>query len=319
MPLLADSDQLRASIFAFLDELPKRVGPYVRRTDVNAFAYGGQQLRLMEQGGITKPAGWSEALAIVSTSTSVDRGGYEDEDRDDGQRYYRYMRTGGKQAGAMNRSLDQLVATGRPLVYFISVGDGYYEPVYPVFVTGTEGDGVLVSDEPASGEYAELVDLRRYARREQRVRLHQLEFRSRVLFAYRDRCCVCALKHRGLLDAAHIIDDAEESGLAIVSNGLSLCRIHHGAYDQYLLGIAPDLQVQIKRHVLDEIDGPMLRHGLQDMHGSTISLPRHRRDHPSRERLAWKLISSVSAPLLDRGLSSVAASTATGQAMAGPY
>jgi putative restriction endonuclease len=288
MPRLADSDQLRAAVFAFLDELRDRVGPYVRRTDVNAFAYDGQPFRLMEQGGITKPAGWTEALAIISTSTTVELGGYEDEDRDDGQRYYRYMRTSGTQAAAMNRSLDQLGATGRPLVYFISVGDGYYEPLYPVFVTGTEADGVLVSDEPASGEYAELVDLRRYAKREQRIRLHQREFRSRVLFAYQDRCCVCAFKHRGLLDAAHIVDDADKGGLAVVTNGLSLCRIHHGAYDQYLLGITPDLQVEINRDVLDEIDGPMLRHGLQDMHGATISLPRHRRDHPSRDGLALK-------------------------------
>jgi putative restriction endonuclease len=288
MPRLADTDHLRAAAFAFLDELRERVGPYVRRADVNAFAYGGEPLRLMEQGGITKPAGWTEALAIISTGTTVEVGGYEDEDRDDGQRYYRYMRTSGRQAASMNRSLDQLGASGRPLVYFISVGDGYYEPLYPVFVTGTEADGVLVSDEPASGEYAELVDLRRYAKRERRIRLHQREFRSRVLFAYQDRCCVCAFKHRGLLDAAHIVDDAEEGGLAVVSNGLSLCRIHHGAYDQYLLGITPDLQVEIKRDVLDEIDGPMLRYGLQDMHGATISLPRHRRDHPNREGLAWK-------------------------------
>jgi putative restriction endonuclease len=283
-----DSDQLRAAVFGFLDGLRERLGPYVRRADVNDFTFEGQQLRLMEQGGITKPAGWREALAIISTSTSVALGGYEDEDRADGQRYYRYMRTSGTQAAAMNRSLDQLGASGRPLVYFISVGDGYYEPMYPVFVAGTEADGVLVSDQPASGEYAELVDLRRYARREQRVRLHQREFRSRVLFAYQDRCCVCAFKHRGLLDAAHIVDDADEGGLAVVTNGLSLCKIHHGAFDQYLLGITPDLQVEINRDVLEEIDGPMLRHGLQDMHGSKINLPRHRRQHPSRDALAWK-------------------------------
>jgi hypothetical protein len=42
MPRLADSDQLRAAVFAFLDELRERVGPYVRREDVNAFTYDGQ-------------------------------------------------------------------------------------------------------------------------------------------------------------------------------------------------------------------------------------------------------------------------------------
>ncbi len=108
-----------------------------------------------------------------------------------------------------------------------------------MFITGTEHQGVIVSDEPASGEYAELVDLRRYARREARVRLHQREFRSRVLFTYADRCCICSLRHRGLLDAAHIVDDAHEQGVALVSNGLAMCCIHHGADDQLVLGINP--------------------------------------------------------------------------------
>lgn len=288
MARLTDSDELRAAVFAFLGELQDRLGPYVRRADVNGFEFDGQPLRLMEQGGITKPAGWSDALAIISTSTSPEQGGYADEDRADGQRFYRYMRDAAVQAPAMNRGLDAAAASGRPLVYFISVGDGLYEPVYPVFVTGTEAGGVLVSDEPASGEYADVVDLRRYARRERSIRLHQREFRSRVLYAYEDRCCVCAFKHRGLLDAAHIVDDAEEQGLAIVTNGLSLCRIHHGAYDQFLLGITPELRIEVNGTVLEEIDGPMLRHALQEMHGASIRLPRHRRDHPDREGLAWK-------------------------------
>lgn len=196
MPRLPDSDELRAAIFAFLDRLQGHHGPYLRRADVNAFTFNGSPLRLTEQGGITKPSGWDQALAIISTATGVDQGGYEDEDRDDGLRYYRYMRTSGSQAAAMNRSLDQLGQTGRPLVYFISVGDGYYEPIYPVFVGGNEDGGVLVSDRPARGEYAELVDARRYARRERRIRLHQREFRSRVLFAYEDRCCICNFTHR---------------------------------------------------------------------------------------------------------------------------
>jgi putative restriction endonuclease len=37
--------------------------------------------------------------------------------------------------------------------------------------------------------------------------------------------------------------------------------------------------------VLTEIGGPMLRHGLQEMHGARILLPRSRRDHPDPTRL----------------------------------
>lgn len=285
---IEDSDELRAAMFAFLAELQERLGPYLKRADINGFAFHGRPLSLMEQKGICKPRGWAEALTITSTSTPTHAGGYEDEDREDGSRLYRYMRDKGSAAAATNASLDALGSTGRPLAYFVSVGDSYYEPIYPVFVTGTESTGVIVSESAASGEYAELIDIRRYQTQDRRVRLHQREFRSRVLFAYEDRCCICAFRHRGLLDAAHIVDDADERGHAVVSNGLALCRMHHGAYDQFLLGISPEHRVEVHPEVLDEQDGPMLQYGLQKMHGSSIALPRKRDRRPSREGLAWK-------------------------------
>jgi putative restriction endonuclease len=288
MARIPDSDDLRAAVFAFLDDLQREHGPYLSRAQINACVFDDQPLPLMVQNGIRTPSGWADPLSITSTNRTEEAGGYADEDRGDGLRLYRYMRERSTAAPALNRSLDHAAISGRPLVYFIEVGQSRYEPVYPVFVTGTEHHGVIVSDEPATGAYADLIDLRRYARRETRVRLHQREFRSRVLFAYSDRCCICSLRHRGLLDAAHIVDDAHEQGVALVSNGLAMCRIHHGAYDQLLLGIDPNLKVEINREVLDEIDGPMLRHGLQDMHGRSIEVPHRRADRPDREKLAWK-------------------------------
>jgi putative restriction endonuclease len=283
-----DSDDLRAAVFAFLDEQQRQHGPYLTRAQINAFEFDGQPLALMVQNGIRTPSRWADPLSITSTNRTEDAGGYADEDRGEGLRLYRYMRERSSAAPALNRSLDHAAISGRPLIYFIEVGQHRYEPVYPVFITGTEHHGVVVNDEPATGEYADLVDLRRYAQRETRVRLHQRAFRSRVLFAYSDRCCICSLRYRGLLDAAHIVDDAHEQGVALVSNGLAMCRIHHGAYDQLLLGIDPDLKVEINQEVLEEIDGPMLRHGLQDMHGRSIEVPHRRADQPDRHKLAWK-------------------------------
>ncbi len=66
-----DSDELRAAVFAFLAELQRQQGPYLRRRDINTFSYEGQPLRLMERVGITKPSGWKDAIAITSTSTSA--------------------------------------------------------------------------------------------------------------------------------------------------------------------------------------------------------------------------------------------------------
>jgi predicted restriction endonuclease len=50
------------------------------------------------------------------------------------------------------------------------------------------------------------------------------------------KCAVCSLRHGELLDAAHIIGDGKPDGIPIVPNGLSLCKIHHAAYDTNLLG-----------------------------------------------------------------------------------
>jgi putative restriction endonuclease len=129
-------------------------------------------------------------------------------------------------------------------------------------------------------------DQRRYAEKVVRTRLHQPVFRARVMHAYRSTCAVCELKHSELLDAAHIIPDSSESGFAEVSNGLALCKIHHAAYDRNLLGITADYIVRINQLLLDEVDGPMLRHGLQDMHGRSLTLPTRSTDRPSQAALA---------------------------------
>jgi putative restriction endonuclease len=65
-----------------------------------------------------------------------------------------------------------------------------------------------------------------------------------------------------------------------------MCKIHHAAFDRNLLGVSPDHRVQINRDLLEEIDGPMLRHGLQEMHGVTIQLPSRAAERPDRDRLA---------------------------------
>jgi hypothetical protein len=71
--------------------------------------------------------------------------------------------------------------------------------------------------------------------------------------------------------------------------GLALCKIHHAAYDANVLGIRPDYVVQIHHRLLDEIDGPMLRHGLQGHHGQNLMrLPARRADRPDVDRLTHR-------------------------------
>jgi putative restriction endonuclease len=93
------------------------------------------------------------------------------------------------------------------------------------------------------------------------------------------------LRHTELLDAAHIIADANDEGIPIVPNGLSLCKIHHAAFDKNIIGISPDYQVRIREDILAEIDGPMLKFGIQSLDKSKIILPRNPIERPDRDRL----------------------------------
>ena len=49
-----------------------------------------------------------------------------------------------------------------------------------------------------------------------------------------------------------------------------------GAIDADILGVDADCRIHIRRDVLEEHDGPMLRHGLQEMGRQPILLPAQR-------------------------------------------
>jgi putative restriction endonuclease len=118
-----------------------------------------------------------------------------------------------------------------------------------------------------------------------RQRFHQQAFRERVLAAYREYCAVCRLHHQELLDAAHIVADSDPEGEPRVPNGLALCRLHHSAFDCHILGVSPDYRVEVRLDILEEIDGPMLKHGLQGFHGAQLLLPNLKALMPDRQAL----------------------------------
>jgi putative restriction endonuclease len=171
-----------------------------------------------------------------------------------------------------------------------------YKPLYPCYVIEDDrvARRVLVSPGRMAGPVDErepvLLDdplERNYAVRETRMRLHQARFRGRVLVAYSSQCAICRLKEGRLLDAAHIVGDLEHRGEPHVANGLSLCSIHHRAFDQDLVGVAPDYKVHVSRKLLDDEDGPMLD-VLKVFHEQTIVVPARSAWRPDRDRLATR-------------------------------
>ncbi len=70
-----------------------------------------------------------------------------------------------------------------------------------------------------------------------------------------------------------------------MNNGLSLCKIHHAAFDSNIIGITPDYKMMVRQDILAETDGPMLRHGIQQLHDQKIILPKSKLLWPDQNRL----------------------------------
>jgi putative restriction endonuclease len=280
---------LRTRIISWVQNHAEANGGFLRRDELLGFRIDDQKLPIIDYSrGIRNPAVFESTLSIVSATN----GPYDDTESDDGLLHYAY-REGDPWSGD-NRKLRNAMTTGVPLILFRKEVPNIYTPVAPVYVVEDypEDRTFIIALDESFNRVEDLKHMteadRQYARRLAKQRLHQPAFRTRVLVAYETRCAVCELRYGSLLDAAHIVPDSDRHGVPTVNNGLALCKIHHAAYDQNMLGVTPDFEVRIAHKLLAEIDGPMLKHGLQEMHGRPIQLPKRRADHPSPDLLAWR-------------------------------
>lgn len=283
-------DALRAAMFAYLRARATRNGGFVTSRELDAFEFEGKRLPLRQHmRGIRLVAGLEAALSILTTfAAKPEDRPYEDDIGDDGYLRYKWQRSSAEARD--NQALRAARNQGKPLAYFRGIASAVYQPILPVW---------LVDEEPAEEQFVVAVDevsrqrwdpailqhpadtalQREYALETIKRRVHQPAFRSRVLLAYGAKCALCRLRHAELLDAAHIKEDSE-GGEPIVPNGVSMCAIHHRAFDSNVLGIRPDYVVQIRKDVLAEQDGPTLQHALQGLHGGDLALPRQQTARP---------------------------------------
>lgn len=291
---ITDPTTVRAAALAWVREVTLDGELEVTRSQLaNDFTIDGRRFPLIDRGrGIRKPAGWDAALSITTAAPKSGKPRpYDDDEGPDGLHRYKLRRDDG--GHAENAGLRAAMTRQLPLIWFYGVAAGIFRAVFPVYLVAEEREAdqfvVALTDdqrEITPGSAVEGV-LRRYLVAQTRRRLHQPVFASQVMLAYRQRCAVCSLAHRELLDAAHIIPDTRPDGLPVVPNGLALCKIHHAAYDANVLGIRPDYVVEIHQRLLDEVDGPMLRHGLQAHHDrGLMQLPARRSERPDPLRLA---------------------------------
>jgi putative restriction endonuclease len=289
--------QARIAAFHWLSEQVNSHGDVLpRKLLEQGFEFQGQRIPLVAPQGIFKP----QILDLPLSITTAPKGPYDDYFGRDGFLLYRYR--GMDPDHRDNVGLRRVFEMKRPLVYLHGIEPGKYLATYPVYIIGDDPDRltfkIAVDDVLPALEYApstitrqiaEVSDARHaYLTATVKVRLHQRAFREKVLDAYRSQCAFCRLKHRELLDAAHIIPDNVPDSRPTVDNGISLCKLHHAAYDSFILGVTPDYMIHVREDVLEEEDGPVLQHGLKGLHKMKLILPGAKNHYPRKEALEWR-------------------------------
>lgn len=282
MSLQDYDDELRASMFAFLDDAT-RIRNEVTQEQLMAFTFQDRRVSLLQHmRGIRVVSGLPAALTIRTTfRNNPEDLPYADEEGYDG--YYRYKWQGTNPDARDNQALRNAHLEGKPLAWFVGIAPARFVPVYPVWLVGEEPSEhrfVLAFDDLTRDEFqlellehpVDLAARRAYALATVQRRLHQPVFRRRVLTAYRSACALCNLRHENLLDAAHIKEDSD-GGEPVVPNGVAMCAIHHRAFDGNVIGIRPDCVIEVRTDVMEEQDGPTLRFALQGVNGVKLRRP----------------------------------------------
>ena len=285
-------DCIRAAAFARCRELARAHRGAVPAALIEAgFGFDDEVVHLASRArGIHRPRQMTRG--VLSIKTTVPRAGravrYDDQLRDDGDFTYAFQ--GEDPTSRDNRALHEAYVDATPFIYLYGVVPGCYQLLFPCYVTTWEPGalrcGVSVGNLLPTGAGLPAAPERRYATVQAKTRIHQARFRALVLGAYGQRCAVSGMPIPDLLEAAHILPDADARGLPEVTNGLCLSALHHSAYDRHLLGIDADGRVHLAPAVLDTHDGPTLETALKALQGARLRLPRHPGDHPDRERLA---------------------------------
>ena len=285
--------QVRNLAFKFLKEQTDRHGDVLpRRVLELGFEFQDRRISLIGPQGIFRPAIIPMPISITSAPIVLGRERpYDDEVRPNGLLRYRYRGTNPQHPD--NIGLRLAMQRNVPLIYNHGVLPGKYIPIWPVYVAHDDPANltfsVAVDDAKLSfvcdGNTAGMEARRQYVTSVVSQRLHQQDFRYRVLAAYHSQCAICRLRHEELLDAAHILPDKHPHGAPIVPNGLALCKLHHAAFDRNIVGIRPDLKVEVREDVLKEEDGPMLHHGLQNFNNAPVWIPRRDTLRPKQEFL----------------------------------
>ena len=263
--MLLDETRIRLEAIHYVRDLRER-WVAVPSSEVQQFSTGGRRVFLKGQQGIFKPAELTEPLSITSTLDSP----YTDDPIEGSRVLYDFLPPSREYE---NTGLKRCAELEVPLIYFLQVKrrpNPEYVIFAPVFVVGWDDTArrfLVDLSEQRPGETAappaltrqltlpavrtpespmEIRELSKtYGVTSVQRRLYHARFRNAVLRAYRERCAVCGLRLRPLLDAAQVSGQHDPQPSVDVRDGIALCATHFRAFDAHILRYDDQYRVHI--------------------------------------------------------------------------
>jgi putative restriction endonuclease len=102
-------------------------------------------------------------------------------------------------------------------------------------------------------------------------------FSKKVYDAYNNKCAMCGIGLE-IIDAAHIVPHSHEKGTDNIDNGISLCALHHRAYDRSLIYFDEDLNILMNENKIKYLEKVGLDTGMrkfEKMAFDKIQLPKN--------------------------------------------
>jgi len=144
-----------------------------------------------------------------------------------------------------------------------------------------------ISEDPDAVDSEEIEErapeARRYAVVSTMKALRDANFKDRVLTAYSHACAMCGMQLK-LLDAAHILPAAHPDSTDETKNGISLCTLHHRAFDHGLVTFDASYRIHRNEGMEREFVRSGLDGGLDGFRANLfpmIEVPPDRADRPA--------------------------------------
>jgi putative restriction endonuclease len=112
-------------------------------------------------------------------------------------------------------------------------------------------------------------------------------FKTIVYDAYDNRCAMCGIQLE-LIEAAHIVPHSHEKGTDEIGNGISLCALHHTAYDRSLIFFDEQFNILINDSKMEYLQKVGLDSGFrkfQTLAFDKVQLPTNHTLRPNIENI----------------------------------